>query len=83
MKKKIRRLCHSSKIYIFTLFIYAVDMQISFYLSIHSCSSVKALFFFLSDHIFLLLQRYVKYWMLKKISRMSTYPIKYWLITLT
>lgn len=59
LMKKYEDFCQSSKIYIFTLFIYAVDMQMSFYLYINSCISAKALFF--SDHIFLLLQRDVKF----------------------
>lgn len=71
LMKKYEDFYHSSKIYIFTLFIYAIDMQMSFYLSIHSCISAKALLF-LSDHIFLLLQIMLNFerknisWMLKK-----------------
>lgn len=71
LMKKYEDFYHGSKIYIFTLFINAVDMQISFYLSIHSCISAKALLF-LSDHIFLLLQVMLNFerenisWMLEK-----------------
>lgn len=85
LMKKYEDFYHDSKIYIFTLFINAVDMQISFYLSIHSCISAKALLF-LSDHIFLLLQVMLNFerknisWMLKK-SKMSTYLIKYYIET--
>lgn len=78
LMKKYEDFYHGSKIYIFTLFINAVDMQISFYLSIHSCISAKALLF-LSDHIFLLYNVMLNFeeknisWMLKKIFKMSTY----------
>lgn len=70
LMKKYEDFYHGSKIYIFTLFINAVDMQISFYLSIHSCISAKSLIVFIWSHfllqVMLNFERENISWMLEK-----------------